>query len=166
MKYLLLILFCSISIFAQESAIIKDPKTGKNMLIGISTKEAYQDSNFAKWFNFEYQDYNVDTNILNDHKAKIINKKIIIVLGTWCSDSKREMPRFFKILDYIKFPEDNLKIINVDRDKHAFDSEVEDLDIELVPTFIIYDKDKEIGRIIETPQESLEKDLVNIVNED
>jgi hypothetical protein len=166
MKYLLLILFCSISIFAQESAIIKDPTTGKNMLIGISTKEAYRDSNFAKWFNFEYQDYNVDTNILNDHKAKIINKKIIIVLGTWCSDSKREMPRFFKILDYIKFPEDNLKIINVDRDKHAFDSEVEDLDIELVPTFIIYDKDKEIGRIIETPQESLEKDLVNIVNED
>ncbi len=166
MKILLIILLISTSVFSQEYVIVKDAKTNKEMLIGVTTKKAYLDSNFANWFNSEYKNYDVDTILINEFKSKINDKRIIIVLGTWCSDSKREMPRFIKILDYIKFPEDSLKIINVDRGKHSLDNEVNDLDIELVPTIIVYDKGEEIGRIVESPDESLEKDLVKIVNED
>ena len=37
------------------------------------------------------------------------------------------------------------------------------MNIERVPTFIIYRGEKEIGRIVETPKKSLERDLWNIV---
>jgi len=36
--------------------------------------------------------------------------------------------------------------------------------IELVPTFIFYDGDTELGRIIETPQTSIEGDLLKIIS--
>lgn len=166
MKILLVLLITAVAILGQESVIIKDIKTNKNILIGISNRKAYQDSNFASWFNAVYKNYDVDTNTIKEYKSKINNKTITIILGTWCSDSKREVPSFLKILDYIKFPQDSLKLINVDRDKHALDNEVNDLDIELVPTIIVYDKGEEIGRIVETPVESLEMDLVKIVDED
>ena len=87
---------------------------------------------------------------------------ITVVLGTWCSDSQREVPRLYSILDYLGFPEKNLELICVDRKKDAAGTEVMDLSIELVPTIIIYIGEEEIGRIIESPVESLEEDLVKI----
>jgi len=38
------------------------------------------------------------------------------------------------------------------------------LKIERVPTFIVYDGIKELGRIIETPAETLEEDLLMILS--
>lgn len=132
------------------------------MLIGLCDRTAFADTSFAWWFNSEFENYSVDSVTLNA-AAKLNNVKITIVLGTWCSDSKREVPRFFKILDKLSFDQKNLTLICVDRKKTAPACEVEKLDIKLVPTFIIYKDDVEIGRIVETPKESLEKDLVKLV---
>ena len=92
------------------------------------------------------------------------SKVIKIVLGTWCIDSRREVPRFVKILDFIEFPSDKILFINVDEEKKGLSDEVQGLEINFVPTFIVYENGKEIGRIIETPFMSLEEDLINIVN--
>ncbi|MBK8945509.1 MAG: thioredoxin [Ignavibacteriae bacterium] len=161
---LILFFFITSSLFAQNYKLVEDVKSKKIMLIGISTREAFEDSNFAGWFNVEYKNYLVDTNLINNLKSEIVGKKIKIVLGTWCSDSRREVPRFFKILDSIGFCDDNLTIINVDRTKNGLTNETVDLNIEFVPTFIILEDDEEIGRIIETPNETLEKDLFEIID--
>ncbi len=164
MKYLIIIiLLFNININGQNCKLIKDNKSGKTMLVGITQREAFQDTSFAWWFNSEYMNYDVDTNTIAEAAEKFSDKNIKIVMGTWCSDSRREVPRVLKILDFINFPEDSLTIINVDRNKKGNGNEVENLDIELVPTIIIYKNDMEIGRIIETPQETLEKDLIIIV---
>lgn len=148
----------------QEYQIVKYGKSGnKTMLVGISTREVFQDSSFAWWFNSEYNNYDVDTNVVGNYKELISSKNIKIVLGTWCSDSRREVPRVIKILDFIDFPEKNLTFINVDRKKKGLNNEVENLDIEYVPTIIVYKNDEELGRIIETPEDTLENDLVAIV---
>lgn len=161
---IILLLFLSITIYAQEYKLIEDAKTKKLMLVGISTRDAFQDSNFSNWFNEEYENYEVDTNLVNQHKSEIVDKKIKIILGTWCSDSRREVPRFLKVLDFIGFLDDNLTIINVDRTKNGLSNETAELEIELVPTIIIYEESEEIGRIIETPNETLEKDLIEIAD--
>jgi len=41
--------------------------------------------------------------------------------------------------------------------------EVDDVDIHFVPTIIFYMNDEEVGRIVEMPYESLEKDMLEIV---
>jgi thiol-disulfide isomerase/thioredoxin len=84
-------------------------------------------------------------------------------MGSWCSDSRREVPRFYKILDRLKFDQNKLTLFCVDRSKKDSADDTSKLNIESVPTFIFYRKEKEIGRIIESPKETLEKDIQKIV---
>ena len=63
----------------------------------------------------------------------------------------------------LNYPKEKLTLIGVSREKKGLSNEAEGLDIEFVPTFIFYKDGKEIGRIVETPAESLEKDLLKIV---
>ena len=84
-------------------------------------------------------------------------------MGTWCSDSRREVPRFYKILDSLNFPSAKVKLIMVDRKKEAAGIDISPFNIELVPTMIFYNDGLEDGRIIETPKETLEKDLEEIL---
>ncbi len=99
--------------------------------------------------------------MLNEVKTDYTIK---IVMGTWCSDSRREVPRFYKLLDELKLVDEEITLINVDRMKKVPEINMDDLNILLVPTFIIYRGGKEIGRIVETPIETLEKDLLNILS--
>ncbi len=144
----------------------KDSMTGKPMLLGNCTREAFNDSSFSWWFNSEYNMYEVDSTSLAKISDKINNIDITIIMGTWCSDSRTLVPEFYKILDYFNYPSDKVKLIMVDRDKKGRNDEIADLNIHLVPTFIFYKDGKEEGRIIEAPAKTLEKDMVRILNKE
>ena len=118
----------------------------------------------SEWYVKGYDEYKPDD--LTIKKLHEINKdelSIKIVMGTWCSDSRREVPRFMKVLDSWRFPLERVKFIGVDIDKASPVGEYEELDIQRVPTFIIYKNNIEAGRIIENPVTSLEQDLVMIL---
>jgi len=63
----------------------------------------------------------------------------------------------------MEFPFNNLDLICVNRSKTAEEVGVEKGYVDFVPTFIISKEGKEIGRIVEEPTESLEKDLLAIL---
>jgi len=88
---------------------------------------------------------------------------IKIVMGSWCPDSRREVPRFMRILDKWQFPISKVTFIGVDNAKLSPVGEYTGLGIERVPTFIVYKNNIEAGRIIENPKTSLEQDMVNIL---
>lgn len=142
--------------------IITDEKSGKPMLTGLCTRDNLtKDTSFSWWFEAEYDYYSPDSSVMK--LIKLDSIKIVCVMGTWCSDSRREVPRFFKILDNLKFEENNLSLYCVDRKKQAEGFDIDQFVIERVPTFIFYKNDAEIGRIIETPQETLERDILKII---
>jgi thiol-disulfide isomerase/thioredoxin len=85
-------------------------------------------------------------------------------MGTWCEDSQLETPRFYKLLDSLKFDPNKLTMITVNRAKKTPDNLQEGLNIFRVPTFIFYKKNKEIGRFVEYPRETLENDILKIVS--
>ncbi|MGB5848614.1 MAG: thioredoxin family protein [Ignavibacteriaceae bacterium] len=158
------IVFCA-NLYAQKfNTITTDDKTDKPMLIGHTTLEAFNDTNFSWWWNSEYKMYDVDSMDVEKLKVKLEDVDIKIVMGTWCSDSRTEVPHFYKILDEINFPKEKVTLINVNRDKEGLENEVEGLDIDFVPTFIFYKAGEEIGRIIEMPFETLEKDILELVS--
>ncbi|HKI77409.1 MAG TPA: hypothetical protein VKA26_02590 [Ignavibacteriaceae bacterium] len=167
MKKLFIVLFCliSINLLAQQEVnyLTKDSSTGKPMLLGYCTRDAFNDSSFSWWYNSEYNMYEVDSTALQNAAEELNDKIITIVMGTWCSDSRSEVPKFYKILDYLNYPTDSVKLIMVGRNKKGKNGEVKDLDIQRVPTFIFYDHNKEIGRIIEYPEESLDRDMMKIL---
>ena len=87
-------------------------------------------------------------------------------MGTWCPDSRREVPKLLKLLDDVNFKEKNLEIYSMDRSKSTENDYEEGLDIQRVPTIIFFDKNgKEVNRFVEFPQKTLEKDILKIVTE-
>jgi thiol-disulfide isomerase/thioredoxin len=161
--FFLLFVFSLIITAQQKNCLVIDEKSGKPMLIGMCDREAFADTNFAWWFDSEYDNYETSKEEVELLSGKLDSVKIKIIMGTWCSDSRREVPRFFKILDELRFDFAKLEMVCVNREKKALDYEIAPLDIKLVPTFIFYRNGKEIGRIIEVPETSLEADLIKIL---
>lgn len=167
MRLLLIILFV-VSAFSFLSAqdtnkTVQDEETGKLMLRGPCTREAFADTSFSVWFDSEYEAYNPDSITVKEIEYNLDDVKTTIVMGTWCSDSREQVPRFFKVMDEAGYPEDSISIICVDRDKKDRTGIVDSLKIELVPTFIFYRDREEIGRITETPQQTVEEDIYAIL---
>ena len=165
--FLLLLIFITANLYAQEfNTLVTDEETGEPMLIGRTTRDAFNDSSFSLWWNSTYNLYKVDSVTAEDLKDVIKDIDITIVMGTWCSDSQYEIPNLYKIFDYLVYPTERITLINVDRDKNGEGNELDRLKIELVPTIIFYKDEKELGRIVETPNDSLEKDILKILTGD
>jgi len=141
-----------------------DTKTQKEILTGKCNLGGLKTGEFGENFKVEYTGYILDSNTIDLLQPKMKNIKIEMILGTWCGDSKEQVPRFFKILDALKYKSRKLTIFCVDRLITAEGVDKKKSNLEKVPTFIIYRKNKEIGRIIEIPMVSLEKDLLKILN--
>ncbi len=164
-KIIVLIIMLTISVFAQEKSfkIIKS-ESGSKMLVGVCGRAELQKAPFGKWFNTEYNSYIPKFLNKNDLQTRIKKYNIVIVMGTWCPDSRKEVPRFYKLIDSLKFPQSQIKLITVTRKKEGLARETEGLNIQRVPTFIFYKDGKEVGRIIEHPEfDRLEDDVQNIV---
>jgi DNA integrity scanning protein DisA with diadenylate cyclase activity len=59
----------------------------------------------------------------------------------------------------------SVKLIGLDHKKLAGVADIENLQIEKVPTLIVFEGKKEIGRIVETPEVSIEADLLKILHQ-
>ncbi len=143
-----------------------DEKSQMEVMTGMWSRDGLKTSDlFKTFYDSEYNLYKPEMVVLDNIKIAQVNKSITvtIVMGSWCGDSQEQVPRFLKILDILSFPESSVSIICVDRNKKSSNGETDNLGISLVPTFIIYNAGKEIGRIVETPKETLEKDLFIIV---
>ena len=117
----------------------------------------------ANWFIPAYEDYTPDTATLTTLQQHIHTIQIAIYMGNWCQDCREQVPAFYKILDAILFDADKLLVIGMDRDKNIPGEGIPLPDIQRIPTFIVLQDSKEIGRIVEKPIISLEKDLLNIL---
>jgi len=145
---------------------IQDPETGQEILYGSVTWSGFMKPPFGDWFKAEYNSYEPDSNILEVLDPEILSTwSVTIVMGTWCSDSRRELPRFYKIWETLGLMFEKMDIIGVDTRKHAPDGMTDILGIEKVPTFIFNRDDTELGRIVESPEESLEIELFRMLYE-
>jgi thiol-disulfide isomerase/thioredoxin len=90
--------------------------------------------------------------------------EVTIFLGTWCGDSRREVPRFWKALEIagldVPFA---VHYIGVDRQKEEPSAPVTNNDIRYVPTFIVTREGREVGRIVEESPHGIEKDLLALL---
>jgi hypothetical protein len=143
---------------------------GNKILLGVCPREALLENPFAQWFKTAYDHYTVDTATCVYLAPLLRDKKITLFLGTWCGDSRREVPRLLKILDCCGFPPNQLKLVMVsnqpDMYKQSPGHEEAGLNIRRVPTLIIEGKKQEMGRIIELPVVSLEKDMLRILRKE
>ena len=148
--------------------MFEDPNTGKPMRLGPITIEELQQEPFNEWYQIEFSEYEVDVRTVSELTTAIDNSNQYtyeIFLGTWCGDSRREIPRIEKIFNEMGVDMNNVAIVAVDRDKISPNGEQEGKDIRYVPTLIVNKDNEEIGRIVESPSSlsaTLESDLLFI----
>ena len=85
------------------------------------------------------------------------NLQVTAYFGTWCHDSEREVPKMLKLLalnSAIK-----IRLIALDGKKSDPQGLANDAGISFTPTFVITLDDKEVGRIIERPENTLITDI-------
>lgn len=161
---------CQRAAVPSTTPIINSEITGANgttMLAGHCSPAMLQKGNYAAWYHSFYNAYQVDTTVLPVLATLLQPITIEVFLGTWCGDSKREVPRLMKILEAAHFDTARLRLIFVEhapaRYKQSPQHEERDRFIHHVPTIILHNG-CEKGRIVETPVVSLEKDMLAILS--
>ena len=101
---------------------------------------------------------------------------VLIFFGSWCSDSKREVPHFLTTLQLADNKNISAHLFGLDRTKKDSTGWAEAFKIEKVPTFIFLRGEHnftapgyiasehtaaELGRIVEAPAINLEQDWIN-----
>lgn len=140
-------------------------RDGVNMLYGEITPEDLF-SEYPTWRDY-YVSYEPDSIVISSLSAPHPDLKIEVFMGTWCSDSRREIPRFFKTIDLSNcVNDDQIRMWAVDLDKSLDSGLTEERNIISVSTFIFYRDNQEIGRIIEQPDhENIETDILSIIKD-
>jgi hypothetical protein len=168
--YVLISLSCHHAIAPQNSSAtgmeITDSK-GNVQLLGKASHKRLEQPPFGEWYNKNYASYAVDSAAAGRLQSGLAGKQLMVFMGTWCGDSRREIPRLYKILDYCGIDTGAILLVTVAGSQDAYKQspghEERGRDIFRVPDVIVLDHGRELGRIVESPVTSLEKDLLSIV---
>lgn len=134
---------------------------GEKELTGPLSKEEILKNN-PEWQEL-VASYNPKPEIIE--KIKAIHKEILVevFMGCWCPDCTQHVSAYFKIMEMADNPYISTSYIGIPRKREARKEFTQGKNIVRIPTFIIYFKNQEIGRIVETPAKSVEEDLVDII---
>jgi thiol-disulfide isomerase/thioredoxin len=137
------------------------------MIIGRTTLDELS-GNLEFWnqYNRHYIEYAMDDKIIQQIGVVLQNRaiRIVLVIGTWCGDTKEQFPVLQKIIDNLNPETIFMQYIGVDRDKLAGTEDISFLGIQFIPTFIFYEKEEELGRIVEIPEGTMEENVLNILS--
>lgn len=132
------------------------------MIVGETTRQKIEEA-LPNWAQAE-ADANPDAASSQALASVPPGADVTIFLGTWCGDSRREVPRLWKALRLaggnVPFA---IHYIGVDRDKKEPVAPVTNNDIRYVPTFIVQREGREVGRVVEESPNGIEKDLLALL---
>lgn len=114
------------------------------------------------WFKEHYTSYKPSLSVIE----QLVNHpkcSLLVVMGTWCSDSHELVPQLFKVADFAGW--DKIEIIGVDRKKQCSSPDITALNIEYVPVIMLFKDKKLVGRIVETVEKSIEEDLLKLLEQ-
>jgi thiol-disulfide isomerase/thioredoxin len=89
--------------------------------------------------------------------------RLEVYFGSWCPDCAAHLPAFFRILELADTPLLKVSYVGVPQSKDKRGPTCTERQIARVPTFVVFVDGREIGRIVETPEKSLEEDLAKIL---
>lgn len=155
-------LFFFIIILALISACAST-KNEKKIITGEFSWNQWQKQ--AGWESYDAAEYLPGEFLSQQLKHIVVSEDVNLLLfsGSWCGDSKSEVPKIFKLFESANISLDKIKLYGVDRNKLEPTGTAEKYKIKRVPTLLVLRNGKEIGRIIEYPKTSWEEDIFQIL---
>ena len=152
MKKILIVIIGSFllsgKVFAQSQAEISRDNKGYKVLKGIISRQELEKDTAFGWWAENFKAFTPQSQAVAELK-KNTNLQFIAFMGTWCDDSQFIIPKFFSLLDAAGISQDRVTLIGVDRSKKTLSHLAEALNIVNVPTIIVMNNGKEVGRVVE-----------------
>ena len=149
------------------SAAASERSDKRPILVGSLTRANLKTAPFAEWFESQYAKYEPNPADIDKLREPIKGLAIEAYFGTWCGDSRRQIPRLMKVLDAAGFDEKRLAMVGLsDRSmefKQAPGRPERKRLVHRTPTVVLLRDGVEIGRIVETPATTLEADLLAMI---
>ena len=168
MKQAFLLLFFAIGFasFSQAQTPYETKMDGDTKILkGVINRAAIESDTSFKWFQQNMQLGRADAAAVEAFKKNGAKFQMVVFGGTWCEDTQNLLPVFYRLVDLSGYPEKNITLIAVDRDKTTLDNLHKTYDIENVPTFIVMQNGKEVGRVVEYGKYGqIDKELGEIVS--
>lgn len=152
------------------SFLLANLSLAQDNVVGEISLEEFKETVHATWFNRYYKAYQPNEKTV-EKLSQLIGEREIEVeayFGTWCPDSRRELPRLIKLLDLSGWDTNQIKLVGVNRSKeipNASKEEIERIQLKMIPTFIILENGIEINRFVEYAIETMEKDILRILED-
>ena len=146
--------------------MVADTIDGGQMLLGPINANGLKQEPFSTWLEENAAFYTPDPALVESLKPLLKPCYIKVFMGTWCEDSQREVPALLKLLDMTNFDLSQLEIIAMTHDKDTPQDYEAGYNIEFIPTIMVYKDGAELNRIVEYTQETLEKDLMKIIQQE
>ncbi len=89
--------------------------------------------------------------------------RVEIFFGSWCGDSAAHVPPLLAALRAAANPRLRVVLVALDRGKHEPGGRARARRIERVPTVIVLRNGREIGRIVETPRTTMDRDVAELL---
>jgi hypothetical protein len=143
-----------------------DRKTGKPCLRGKITFTDIEKETVNSWFKKGVDAYEPNVTLTNELKSLAAPYRFVVFAGTWCEDTHNMLPKFYKTINMADIDLHAVEMYGVDRNKETLNLEHVFYNIKRIPTIIVMLQNREVGRIIENVNESIEADLLRIIEKD
>lgn len=155
---------CSSSKLSAGKDYITVPDNRSKILSGKINRSLIENDTSFAWFRENIQYGEADASAVAAIKKNAQKFKLVVVAGTWCSDSWNLLPKFYRLIAAADYPESNVLLIGVDRKKMAYKNMHAPYQIVNTPTFIVMQNGKEVGRVVEYGKTGyMEKELGEII---
>ena len=114
------------------------------------------------WFSRKYTDFTPTISLDGNLAENLRQSEFLVFMGTWCHDTKMFVPKFFKLMDSLNIPKNQITLYNVDKKKRRPRAPIKNYGIKYLPTVIFTKNNIEVGRIVEFPYFSMEEDILKI----
>lgn len=139
-------------------------ENNETFLKGEISKQILENDSTCSWFNETYKFVNPSKDAIDVFAKNKDKFKMLVFGGTWCEDTHNMLPLFYKLVDMSGYDAKNVTLIAVDREKKSTTNIAEQYGITNVPTFIVLQNGKEVGRVVEYGKYgAIDKDLKEIV---
>ena len=160
-KILLLALSTAFGLTSLVGAAEPPAAPQETVLVGTTTREKVEAA--PEWVQAEV-DAKPDAAAARALGTVAPGAEVTVYLGTWCGDSRREVPRLWKAVDAeggaVPF---QIRYIGVDHAKKEPADLIKADDVRYLPTFIVRRGGHEVGRIVETSPHGVEQDLLALL---
>ncbi len=164
--FLIGVTFAAVDARAQGSCPTPDVVlcSAPRAVLGPKTWEEWKAE--AGWDNYSAGNYHPPQWKLNQLADLVRTRNVTFLVfgGSWCSDSKAQLPVLFSLFDLASIPAARQQLYGVDINVKEPTRTADRYKISRVPSVIVLSNGKEIGRIAEFPRPNWEDDLIRVLS--